>query len=251
MEWYKKFFDEVYLSFLEERIPKGERESLFIDMLLKFYERQFNQKFDRILDCGCGIGRHAIPLAKAGYKVTGIDTSEIYIKYAKEWAKREKVKIQFKVADMRKLPFPSNKFDILLSLFTTFGYFSEKENFKVLMEFKRVVRKGGLIFIDVPNRKGVESFFSPLRCSETEEYLVLNYDKQVGKSWISEWKIYKKIGDQLEFICKKVSKVRLYTREELERIGKRAGFKVVDFFSGFSLTPFEDSSRRMLAVFMV
>ena len=63
--------------------------------------------------------------------------------------------------------------------------------------------------------------------------------------------IYKKDGKNFIFICRKKTSVRMYTKEELEEIAKKVGFKIVNFFDGFSFNSVRPSSRRILAIFRV
>ncbi len=85
----------------------------------------------KILDLACGYGRHTIPLAKMGYDMTGLDYTEKFIQMAEEKAKEENLQIEFLVGDMRKIPF-ENHFAGVISYFTSFGFFSDEENFEVL-----------------------------------------------------------------------------------------------------------------------
>ena len=76
-------------------------------------------KVDKFLDIACGKGRHAIFINKMGFDIEGIDLSNESIEHANEFAND---KLKFKVHDMRSF-YKKDEFDIILNLFTSFGYF--------------------------------------------------------------------------------------------------------------------------------
>lgn len=112
-------------------------------------EKEINKdKNFKILDIGCGTGRHAIELAKRGYNVTGIDLSPSMLEKAKENAKKADVNIYFNVADARN-PHFEDEFDLVIMICE--GGFSLMEtdemNFQILENASRALKKGGkLIF---------------------------------------------------------------------------------------------------------
>jgi len=107
--------------------------------VLKFLEPVKNKK---ILDVGCGTGRHALKLASRGAKVTGIDFSKTMLKRAQE--KARKLNINFKYRNITNLPFSSNSFDKV----TCNLVLSHIRNLnKVVKEISRVVKKNGIVVI--------------------------------------------------------------------------------------------------------
>ncbi len=114
-----------------------------------FLERKINyNKNVKILDIGCGTGRHAIELAKRGYNVSGIDLSPSMIEKAKENARKAELNIEFKIADARS-PHFENEFDLVIMLCE--GGFplmeTDEMNFKILRNASKALKKNGkLIF---------------------------------------------------------------------------------------------------------
>ncbi len=88
------------------------------------------KKGDSVLDLGCGYGRHCIPLAHKGLKVTGIDISKYLLRRAKSEAGKQHLLIEYKNADMRKLPF-ENMFDAIVNNYQSFGFFKHEDNEEV------------------------------------------------------------------------------------------------------------------------
>lgn len=109
----------------------------------------FLSKGQRILDVGCGYGRIAIPLLKKGYDVCGIDLSANFIKELKKELPSENSRRKFRVADMCDLPFNDKTFDVALCLWSVFDeLLLRKEQVKALSEMRRVLKRGGLAFIE-------------------------------------------------------------------------------------------------------
>jgi SAM-dependent methyltransferase len=143
-QWYETLFENYGKQYDKECFTQGTvGECDFIEQ-----EAAHNQRL-RILDIGCGTGRHAIELTKRGYtNIVGVDLSESQITRAKEKALAEKLHIDFRVADARNLPFDS-EFDLIIMLCE--GGFSLMEtdemNFKILQNARDSLAEGGkLIF---------------------------------------------------------------------------------------------------------
>ena len=110
------------------------------------------KKDNRILDLGCGNGRHAFKLAELGYEVTGIDYIEEFINEAVIEAEKLSInKISFKVGDCRELDLDM-KYDAVICLYDVVGTYSDNnENLKILYNIKKHLRDGGYALISVMN----------------------------------------------------------------------------------------------------
>jgi len=127
-QWYEKLFDNYSEQYDKESFTQGTfGECNFIEKELNY------DKSLKIIDIGCGTGRHSIELTKRGYLVTGIDLSESQLKKAREKAEREKLRIEFLKHDARDLPF-EKQFDAAIMLCE--GGFplmeTDEMNFKIL-----------------------------------------------------------------------------------------------------------------------
>jgi len=107
--------------------------------------------YKSILDFGCGMGRHSIFFAKNNFNVFAFDLSQEGTEHLKEWAKREKLDIDIKVADMIKLPYADNMFDCLFAMHVMY-HTDTSGMMKIINEIKRVVKSGGEIFVTLGSK---------------------------------------------------------------------------------------------------
>ena len=118
--------------------------------IAKLFKRK---NIKRVLDLGCGTGRHLIYFAKKGFDIYGIDIAEEGIKIARKWLKGEKLKAKLKIGSIYKeLPYKSNFFDAVIST-NAIHHGKIKTVRKAIKEVERVLKPKGLIFITVRKRK--------------------------------------------------------------------------------------------------
>jgi SAM-dependent methyltransferase len=146
-QWYETFFENYGQKYDSENFTHGTVGEC------DFIEREINfDKSLKILDVGCGTGRHAIELTKRGYRVTGIDLSASQLKRAGEKAKADNLMIDFQQQDARNLPFNS-EFDVAIMLCE--GGFSLMEtdemNFEILRNVTKSLKPQAKLIFTAPN----------------------------------------------------------------------------------------------------
>jgi ubiquinone/menaquinone biosynthesis C-methylase UbiE len=146
-DWWKNFFVEGYLKLWEARPLTRDRTRKEVKFLIDVLKLK---KGTKVLDLCCGQGRHAILLAKEGLNVTGVDYSNYLLTVAKKRAQKERAKINFIRQDVRKLNL-KDRFDVVLNLFTAFGYGSDEDNKKIIKNVAAVLKPDGYFLIDLPN----------------------------------------------------------------------------------------------------
>lgn len=110
----------------------------------------------RILDLGCGSGRHVIALAKEGFEVFGIDTSERAIQMTQQWLDDENLQADLRTGDIfTTLPYPDDHFDGVISIKAMHhGLLAQIQ--QLIEELKRVLKSGGVLMIEVPEAKQLD-----------------------------------------------------------------------------------------------
>ena len=104
-----------------------------------------------ILDAGCGNGRHAVPLARAGYRVFGLDASRLLLAAARG-AARDTPRARFVRGSNARLPFEPDAFEAVVCLGTALGYLGEAGDRAALREFRRVLAPNGRLVIETLHR---------------------------------------------------------------------------------------------------
>jgi SAM-dependent methyltransferase len=104
-----------------------------------------------VLDVPCGFGRHSLPLARAGYRVVGVDRSQALLDEAARRADSGQSP-RYVQADYRELPLAPESFDVALNLFSSLGYLGDEDDTRVLAEIARTLRPGGRLVIDIAHR---------------------------------------------------------------------------------------------------
>ena len=107
----------------------------------------------RLLDLGCGLGRHSIFFDSRGFRVTAMDLSEYGIDHLREWKKKNGTDFRTVVGDMNKLPFADNAFDCIYS-YHVISHTDTEGIHRVISEIRRVLRPGGEIFFDLCSKDG-------------------------------------------------------------------------------------------------
>jgi ubiquinone/menaquinone biosynthesis C-methylase UbiE len=241
-EWWASAFDSHYLREYEP-IFDLENDRSEIGRLIEIMELPFGAK---ILDVPCGQGRHAHLLAEAGYKVEGLDYSKHLLDVARK--RGTGPNLHYTQGDMRKLPAKwTGKFDAVVDLFTSFGFFAHpKEDAKVIAEFARVLKPGGILVWHGGSRDGVMARFLAKDWWTTSDGTLIaqerEFDPLSGRLTVhSTWKRGAKQGNRTHHI-------RLYTATRLAELCADAGMIVEQAFDGWADRPLRRTSSEMLLV---
>lgn len=187
----------------------------------------------RVVDVGCGDGAHAIALAQRGLEVTGLDLSAAQLLRASKAAEAFHVGLRFMHADMRTPMLEGAAFDGLLCMGTTFGYFEEDENRRLLQQWREWLVPGGRALIHVANRDHVVARLPARSWWQGRGCLVL--DEAEMDFFTNRIQIQRNIAfnDGRQF--RHDMSIRVYSAYELGHMCASAGLRVVEI-SGSRLT---------------
>jgi SAM-dependent methyltransferase len=238
-EWFENWFDEWYLKVYRHRDHTEAAE--FIDRL-PIWGDIFEG--DRCLDLGCGTGRHTKELAKRGLQVIGLDLSMTLLQVAITEIEG-KLNRSFVRADMRKLPINA-QFSLVVSLFTSFGYFkTDMEHLELLKSIGAIIKPSGFFILDLPNPKTViENVSSRPVSVSTIDGVEIREERWIDHT---EGRVLKKISINSESVEKLYfESVRLFEREELEQMMQLAGISISHLWGDYLGATFRAESPRMV-----
>lgn len=230
-EWFEEWFGEEYLHLYPHRDEADAERivALMVDTLAW-------RKGWRVLDVGCGAGRHSRALARAGAQPVGLDLSMSLLRRAREETSAPLVR-----ADMRWLPVRPGSMDLTVSLFTSFGYFAaDAEHAAALRGMAGTLRPGGWFTIDYLNAEDVRAnlvrtetltvgdreFAVERRLSQDGAYVIKTIHPPSGRKFIE--------------------RVRLFSPRELETMLEQAGIRVRHRFGGYDGAPPSNGARRCI-----
>ena len=128
--------------------PKYPNESV-----IRFVKMNFpDSKETKIMDLGCGAGRHVVFLASEGYSVTGVDLSKTGLDRTGVWLKAAGLHAELVEATVTDLPIPSDSFDGVIS-YGVILYLSFDDIKRAISEIHRVLKTGGKAFVMVRSTK--------------------------------------------------------------------------------------------------
>ncbi len=238
-EWWKDFFEDFTPAF--GMIPARQSNAQ-----ANFFVKKLNlSKGKSFLDCPCGMGRIAFPMAKKGIRVTGIDITQPYLD--KIALRNTKLKLPIKTIkqDMRRITF-TNRFDAAGNIWSSLGYFpKESDNQLVVKKLYNALKPGGRAVLHMINRDFILSEFIAQGWQDIGKLRLLHtarLDLETSRVF-NKWHF---VQDGEEVIHE--TNMRVYSYHELVTLMEKAGFVDIE---GFSSTKGESivKNSRMLFVF--
>ena len=238
-ETWDTMFDEIYLTTYAANL--GERDSAEEARLAESLAG-VDPPAD-VLDAPTGFGRHALPLAKLGYHVVGVDRSEVQLAEARriagevEWPR-------WVQADFRELPFDAESFDAALCLFTSIGYRGEEGDRQAFGELLRVLRPRAPLVIECLHRDRLMTIFQERSWEPLADDAVLleqrRFDYLHGE--IETDHTYLAVGERHSVTFR----LRIYTATELSRLLTEVGFTDIECFGDFEGAPLSRETRLVV-----
>lgn len=231
-------FDDDYLFFYAE-ILTDEISDTQTELIWRLLELEPGAK---VLDLACGHGRIANRLAVKGAAVTGLDATAGFLELAREDARDRNVEVDYVSGDMRELAW-EQRFDAVASVFTSFGYFDDDDNRRVLQGVRRALRPGGRLWLDVNHLPWLLANFRDQAVVERDGQWMINrnrYEPLNSRSINDRTIIRDGRSRSMQF------SVRLFTFPELRDWLLDAGFREVHGYSGRGEELTMDAPRMVL-----
>jgi SAM-dependent methyltransferase len=231
-EWFQRWFGEEYIALYPHRnAAEAERVVALIERIIS------PAGVRRVLDLACGGGRHSRELCERWW-TTGLDLSEVLLRVAR----KEGIDAPLVRGDMRVLPFRDHSFDLVVNLFTSFGYFADDASHQhVVQEVSRVTSPGGSFVLDFLNTAKLRNSLVP-------------YDEREIGGQIVEQR--REISEDGRFVIKRIclrgtgkeftERVRLFDVGDLSGMMTNAGFRVTAALGNYDGSPFTPQSPRVV-----
>lgn len=241
--WWDGYFDQTFVSLYRDFLTpeRTEREVAGLREMVAL------PPGGEVLDVACGWGRHSVSLARAGFRVTGLDLSETLLaRGRKRAAAAAGVEVDFVRGDMREIPW-RGRFDAVLSLYSSLGYFlSDDEDLRVLRGAREALRPDGAFVLETMHRDHIVGDYAARDWWETDDGLTVwverEFDAVEGVS--REWTRWSKAGKSGE----KYHELRIRTATEWDRLLRAAGLVPVDWYGDWELAPFIHTSEDLIVI---
>lgn len=232
-EWFEEWFGEEYLQLYPHRDQAEAERAVALIVAATGFAAGW-----RVLDVGCGAGRHARAFRAAGARCVGLDLSLTLLRVARGVTDAPLVR-----ADMRWMPIRPESMDLTVSLFTSFGYFEhDEEHAAALREMVATLRPGGWFVIDFLNAVEVRR-----RLVARERVAVPGGEAEVARTMSPDGR----------YVCKTIvtpagqrftERVRLFDHPQMSAMLGEAGVDVRHGFGDYDASPIRpDSPRTILA----
>ena len=199
----------------------------------------------RVLDLCCGLGRHALELARRGFSVTGVDKTVQFLDQARRQAREEGLAIEFVQQDMRAFQQP-NSFDLALNMNTSFGYFEDPaDDLQVLRNIHASLLPEGSLVLQTIGKEVLARIFQERDWSEIGGCFFLQ-ERRPTEDWgrmnVRWIKITSGQREEWSFTH------RLFAATELAALMREAGFQGVKTYGDLEGGPYDNTASRLVVV---
>lgn len=238
-------FDAVYRSFHNE--PYYHRE-------LKFIQSHFKIGM-RILDLGCGTGRHLVPLACVGYQMVGVDSSKNMLDILRSKLQKDHMQADVIEADAAALPRFKQPFDGVICFWNSFCEMAttQERALKIFTSVFQSLKKDGIFILEQSNPETFDpatieyhSRFEDDGKSYETFFHVLSYSPETHTS-VSDEKIVVREKNKPAKTLHTTITQRWWREKDLRALCAQVGFTQVDFYGG-DFTPFEEPTDKLILI---
>ncbi len=237
------FYEDVFYRVAPQQIS-AERLEAEMNLIVRVLDLPQGA---RLLDLGCGYGRHAVPLARRGYAVTGLDLSRTSLRVARRSAREAGVRVRWLRRDMRDIPF-ADHFQAVVCMGSTFGVLdSDEEDLTALAAVQRALQPGGRFLLDHKNREWQVRHLQPSGRIEMPDGAVSEGRSEIDPMGVYRWDygvFIEADGTRREYAVRE----RLYTLKELAGMMKTVGLVVREVWGDYGGGEYGLDSPRMIVL---
>ncbi len=232
-DWWNHIFNSYYLKTDGDVVNDKNITSTEVDLFSDILKLQPEQE---ILDLCCGQGRHSLELARRGFNhINGLDKSRYLIQRAKRVAKKEFLPVDYRIGDARKLPYETDRFDVVFILGNSFGYFDTiNDDLRVLKEVKRTLKPWGRILIDITDGEYVKKNFQPRSWEwiDKNHFVCRERSLSIDKQKLISREVINHVNEGV--LVDQFYSERLYSKSKISDLLNKAGFTDVTFHQEIS-----------------
>jgi SAM-dependent methyltransferase len=241
-DWWSELYDDLLADVLLDGTTDAE-----VDATVLFLARELAlSPGDRVFDQCCGTGRLAIPLARWGAEVVGVEQAARYVERARERARAAGVAPAFTVGDAFE-HVPDRPCAAAINWWTSFGYLPDDDaNARMLRRAFEALAPGGRFALDMPNVPGLLAAFRPHEITRRGETIMLRESRlDLARGLLHKrWTFLAPDGRRIE----RPSTIRLYTPDRLVALLEAAGFTGARVLGGVDGRPIALDSPRCIVI---
>ncbi|HOV33796.1 MAG TPA: class I SAM-dependent methyltransferase [Candidatus Hydrogenedens sp.] len=239
-DWYLEAFGKWYPIVYHHRDAKeAEKQINFICSELKL------KKNSKVLDLCCGYGRHLSFLKQRIPFTVGADLSVDLLEQAKNLFLNE---IYLVRCDVRFLPFQSNTFDVVLNLFTSFGYFEDdNENIQQIQQVSSILKSGGYFFLDYLNPIQAQKIKMLYTTRKVEDYTIdeTRWYEHTSKLLKKKVEVY---NENKQLMTSYTESIKIYLVEEITEIFSKQQLSILKIYGNYQKENFSNESSRIIII---
>ena len=234
-DWFARWFGDDYLRMYPHRNEEDARAAIAMVAAV------VNIPGAHILDLACGPGRHAVQLAQRGAWVVGIDLSNVLLRKAQSTVHPPHVLVR---GDMRGLPFRPGSFDVIVNLFTSFGYFEDDDqHLGVLQSAATLLKPSGTLVLDYLNAEQVTR-----NLVDTEKAVLGGQQVHIERRVIKDGLYVEKEMRIVDDGSIHLERVRLFQPTDLVSLLERSGLTLEHQYGDYQRGPLSPESPRAIMV---
>jgi SAM-dependent methyltransferase len=243
--WFEEWFNHpLYLELYSHR--DNDEAARCIHTILSITGLDLKKPSSlSVLDIACGAGRHALEFARLGYTVTGNDLSPYLLEEARKAALKSQLPLKFSCCDMRLIAV-NNLYDLVVQLFTSFGYFDLKEDDQlVIKNAYGLLKNDGWYVLDLLNPLHLAKNLVPYSQRSAGELSVIEERAFNGDKITKSMSITSPFGETFTFN----ESVRLYNEGEIRAMLQKEGFTVASLAGNYLGEPFSANNSPRMMIF--